>query len=478
MHLSGGDAGGPLRGGLVRAVDDFEAAVRDGLELAVDLGIADIGDTDPALAGRLEAFELVASFAIADGEVQAEEVHALRDLFPDLMPAASKLNDDDLRDASRLLAKAEWKHEPSPALLALVKAAVAISAPNPVFAYRFAALDLARRAVALDLDLEEPELHELRVFEEMLATVAGVVDAKLRAESTGNESDVEAASDHRDLDAIFADLDALVGLQSVKQQVRDVANLLQIHALRHEAGLPVPDVSHHMVFTGNPGTGKTTVARYLAEIYAALGVVSRGQLVESARADLVGQYVGQTAIKTTEVFEKALGGVLFIDEAYSLARGERTREDFGAEAIDTLVKLMEDHRGSLVVVVAGYPEPMKTLLASNPGLPSRFKRTIHFPDYSPDELVEIFVKLAADAGYEVANGAKTLVRAVFAELDEDTEQANARLARHLFEEAMGKQANRLVEAGTTDRDALVMLEADDIPEPNARRRDGPPGMYL
>jgi SpoVK/Ycf46/Vps4 family AAA+-type ATPase len=447
---------------LARAVADFEGTVRDGLELASNLELADLGDVTPERAAHLEAFALLASFIAADGDIALEERAAVLELFPDYATLPP-------------LAKREWKLEPSPTLLSILKAAVIVGEPDPVVLYKFAGLELARRVIALDLELRDPELLELSQFEEMLAGVTTALSEKLHRTDPRPGTGADARPD---LDAVFAELDALIGLRTVKRQVRDVANLLQIHAIRREQGLPVPDVSHHMVFTGNPGTGKTTVARLLAQIYASLGVVRRGQLVEATRADLVGEYVGQTAVRTTEVVNRALDGVLFIDEAYALARTEARREDFGAEAIDMLVKLMEDHRGSLVVVVAGYPEPMKTFLASNPGLPSRFKRTIHFPDYTPDELVQIFVKLAGDAGYEVADGARALVRDVFLEIDDDTEFANARLARHLFEDAMGKQANRLVEAGTTDRAALVMLEAVDIPEPNAGRRDGPPGMYL
>lgn len=444
-----------------RAVADFEGIVRDGLELAANLDVADLGEVSPERAAHLEAFALVASFIAADGDIAFEERAAVLDLFPDFATRPP-------------LAKREWKLQPSPTLLTILQAAVVVGEPDPIVLYKFAALELARRVIALDLELRDPELAELSQFEEMIAGVTLAMNEKLHR-AGGNSARADAPPD---LDAVFAELDALVGLRAVKRQVRDVANLLRIHAIRREEGLPVPDVSHHMVFTGNPGTGKTTVARLLAQIYASLGVVRRGQLVEATRADLVGEYVGQTAVRTTEVVNRALDGMLFIDEAYALARSETRREDFGAETIDTLVKLMEDHRGSLVVVVAGYPEPMKTFLASNPGLPSRFKRTIHFSDYTPDELVEIFVKLAADAGYEVAADARGRVRQVFVDLDEDTEYANARLARHLFEDAMSRQANRLVEAGTTDRAALVMLEAADIPEPNTRRHDGPPGMYL
>ena len=192
----------------------------------------------------------------------------------------------------------------------------------------------------------------------------------------------------RPLEELLAELDALVGLVDVKADVRRLTSLLRIQRLRAERGLPTIETSHHLVFTGNPGTGKTTVARLLSQILRALGIVSKGHLVETDRSHLVAGYVGQTAVRTRTVMESALGGTLLVDEAYALARGGE--QDFGREAIDTIVKFMEDHREDLAVIAAGYPEEMQRLIEANPGLESRFARTIHFPDYTTEELVAIF----------------------------------------------------------------------------------------
>ncbi len=213
----------------------------------------------------------------------------------------------------------------------------------------------------------------------------------------------------RPLEELLAELDELVGLQAVKAEVKLVTNLLQVQKLRRERDLPVLEQSRHLVFTGNPGTGKTTVARLLAQIYRTLGVVKRGHLVETDRAGLVAGYVGQTAPRVVAVFDSADEGVLLIDEAYSLARGGE--RDFGREAIDTIVKLIEDRRDRIVVIMAGYTDEMAELVATNPGIRSRFPRTIHFPDYTTDELLAIIDGMGDKGGYQLDDEARAKARA-------------------------------------------------------------------
>jgi SpoVK/Ycf46/Vps4 family AAA+-type ATPase len=283
------------------------------------------------------------------------------------------------------------------------------------------------------------------------------------AAAPGPES--SAGSDHLEqdvVDKLLAELNALVGLEEVKEQVNSLVSLLRVQQMRKAKGLKVSSGSRHMVFSGNPGTGKTTVARMLAGIYGGLGILSKGQLVEVDRSGLVGGYIGQTALKTQEVINEALGGILFVDEAYALT-ANRGEGDFGQEAVDTLLKAMEDHRDDLVVIVAGYNELMEDFIHSNPGLESRFNRFLHFDDYSMDEMMAIF-RMRCDKGcYTLENGAEELLREYIRRENTDgISFGNARGVRNLFEKILVQQANRLAQLEGVTKEALMLLTREDV----------------
>lgn len=262
------------------------------------------------------------------------------------------------------------------------------------------------------------------------------------------------------MEDLMAELDSYIGLGAVKEEVHNLINMVQVYKLRREHDLPTTDMSLHMVFTGNPGTGKTMMARMMARIYRSLGILSKGQLVEVDRSGLVAGYVGQTALKTQKVIEKAMGGVLFVDEAYAL--NGKSENDFGQEAIDTLLKAMEDHRDDLVVIVAGYTDLMDKFIHSNPGLESRFNRFLLFEDYSLDELMAIF-KMRCGKGYTLSPEAEPLVRDYIAEESADGDGfGNARGVRNIFEHILVAQNNRLAKMETVTREDLMMLLPEDV----------------
>lgn len=285
----------------------------------------------------------------------------------------------------------------------------------------------------------------------------------LSAQLGGEEHHV--ATDAASLESVLADLDKLVGLGGVKQEVGSLANLMRVQRLRAERRMHVSAISRHLVFIGNPGTGKTTVARLLGRIYQALGFLRSGHVVEVDRSGLIAGYVGQTALKTQDAIAKAMDGILFIDEAYSLAN--HNGSDYGREAIETLLKAMEDHRNRLVVIVAGYTDLMESFLSSNPGLRSRFSRSIHFEDYSLPELEQIYLKLASDAGYRLEADTVERLRLALAEslIGNPATFGNARGVRTMFELSQIIQANRLATLPRPTEQELAILLPSDIPLP-------------
>lgn len=254
------------------------------------------------------------------------------------------------------------------------------------------------------------------------------------------------------------ELHSLIGLMDVKKELNQLINFVRLQSIRKERGLHVPTISLHMVFTGNPGTGKTTVARLMSKILYELGYLSKGHLVETNRAGMVAGYLGQTAIKTEEIVRRAIGGVLFIDEAYTLA----ANDEYGQEAIDTLLKLMEDYRDNLVVIVAGYPALMKSFIDSNPGLASRFNKYIAFRDYDKEELLQIFEYYCAKSSYRVAGDGEALLREHIGQLlaNKDESFGNARTMRNIFEQSIAFQANRIMNMRELPEDVSTIGKMD------------------
>jgi len=429
-----------------------------------------------------EAFAVATAFVDADGNHTDAELWALLAAFAGRLDGLFGLTaPDDLRRRGLVAGRRAWVEEPSEVFDLIASADGKFGTGDGWRCYQDA-MALAYAVCAVD---DQPSSAELDALDRFRATMlralerCGVSDpatgspvrtttppARTAAADPGPEGAAAAGTPAppeapaRPLEELLAELDGLIGLAEVKTEVRLVANLIAVQNLRRAHGLPVVEQSRHLVFTGNPGTGKTTVARLLAQIYRTLGVAGSGQLVEADRAGLVAGYVGQTATKTTEVFTRALGGVLLIDEAYALARGGE--RDFGLEAIDTLVKLIEDHRDDLVVIVAGYPVEMAEFIGSNPGLSSRFPKTIHFADYTDRELLAIFASLCDRNAYTLGPSTEEAVLAWFAGQTRDKGFGNGRLARNLFEAAITRQASRVVEVKDPTDAQLCGLEPADI----------------
>ncbi|MGA8944209.1 MAG: stage V sporulation protein K [Thermoactinomyces sp.] len=275
----------------------------------------------------------------------------------------------------------------------------------------------------------------------------------------------------------LAELNRLVGLNKIKEFIKEIYAWLEIGKRRRAAGLSAEQQVLHMVFSGNPGTGKTTVARILSKLFKEMGVLSKGHFIEVERADLVGEYIGHTAQKTREHVRKALGGILFVDEAYSLARGGD--KDFGKEAIDTMVKSMEDYKNDFVLILAGYPEEMDAFLRLNPGLPSRFPIHLHFPDFQLDELMEVAGQMVREREYCLSPSARNKLRNHLQQqlLTSRTEFGNARYVRNLIEQAIRHQAVRLMGRRETSREELMTIRCEDLRFDHDVRKSGSGSWY-
>lgn len=452
-------------GPLDTVVGVFVDEVTDALDAAT-------GDVDGVDRDRFrddvtqEAFNLVTAVIDADERHTDEELNGLIDAFGHRMPATKLLlaTPKDLRGSSLVAGRRRWLEGDSELFRLLVDADRAKGTRNADRYYE-RALDVAHVVASLDVLPSEAELRAISALRHRL--LEGL--RRRGTDSAAGATTAEAASEEppdpppRPLEELLAELDELVGLDAVKERVHLVADFLRVQQLRAERGIPTIESSHHLVFTGNPGTGKTTVARLLAQIYRSLGVVARGHLVEVDRSALVAGYVGQTAPQVTAAFDRADEGMLFIDEAYALARGGPT--DFGREAIDQIVKLMEDRRDRVVVVMAGYTEEMHALLDTNPGLRSRIPTVIEFPDYTTDELVRIVIAMGAKQRYELDEGAVAKLREVLDAAPRGKGFGNARAARNLFEDAVGRHARRLMRGEQPpSEEALTTLVAEDLPD--------------
>ena len=290
-------------------------------------------------------------------------------------------------------------------------------------------------------------------------------EAQVAQEQTGREEKEDSIVVNAPITGDpYQELDELIGLGNVKEEVRTLANFVKIQKQREEQGLKTPKMSYHLVFTGSPGTGKTTVARIVARIYKDLGVLKKGHTVETDRSGLVAEYMGQTAIKTNAIVDSALNGVLFIDEAYALVPEDGNGRDYGQEAISTLLKRMEDDRDKLVVIIAGYTNEMKRFIDSNPGLQSRFNRYIDFPDYSAKELTDIFKMYVQKNQYELTSQAEHYLRQRLdsAVRHKDRNFGNARYVRNIFEKSIQQQANRLSTEKSVSKQQLTELTESDI----------------
>ena len=457
----------PVRA-LDTAVSRFVEDVTDALVQAT-AGVEGTSADDLHDATVNEAFNLATAMVDADERHTTDELEALLDAFAHRLRGTTLrlATSEDLRGSSLVVGRRRWLEQDSE-LFGILTDADAHHGTHLAERYYERALDVAHVVASLDVVPSAAELAAISALRTRL--LAGLRRrapevTSVEVEPTDREERPEEADElepPRPLEELLAELDELVGLDEVKARVHLVADLLQVQRLRAERGLPTMETSHHLVFTGNPGTGKTTVARLLSQIYRTLGVVERGHLVEVDRSGLVAGFVGQTAPRVTEAFDRADEGMLFVDEAYTLARGNEN--DFGREAIDQIVKLMEDRRDRVVLVVAGYPAEMDAFLSTNPGLRSRFPTVIDFPDYSTEEIVRIVDLVGAKQRYVLTDDARDKLRRVLDAVPRTKGFGNARVGRNLFEAAVSRHASRVVRLAEHPDEVLTTLTVEDVPD--------------
>lgn len=495
---------------LERAVAAFTSDVA----AALDAATAGVASADRSrFAGDVanEAYNISLAMVASDGRHSEDELRPIIAAFALRLPdgVLERATPDSIRSSGVLHSAVAFLDHPSDLFEILVTADAANGTRFGVL-YVDRALALAHEVVALDAMPTSGELEAIARFRSVLigrvpaavktngeaspgaerpgappsgAPAAGATPPSGAAPPSGAEGPAGAGgspataaattdSAHgaaadpppppRPVEELLAELRALVGLADVKREIERLTDLLAVQKLRMDRGLSGDMGSLHLIFAGNPGTGKTTVARLLAEIYRSLGIVKGGRLVEADRATLVAKFVGHTAVLVTQRFDEADGGVLFIDEAYALMSGGDS--DFGQEAIDTIVKLAEDRRDRVVVIMAGYPDEMSALIDTNPGLRSRFPKTIFFADYSTDELVEILRTTAERRDYQLTAAALSRVHSLLDREPRGHGFGNARVARNLLEETIARQAERIVNIGDPETETLTTIEAGDVPD--------------